>query len=145
MPITKHIGSLLLAALMLATTIGIGIYEHTCLITGHRGISISLIGESGEDDASCCAMSQGNCKKPASNSTKQGCCEEKGSFFQLDIPTKSEEHYTYQAPLLPAVDELRLPHLELGVPLATAWVPLHNNLPPPETGQRLATLQVYLL
>lgn len=146
MPTPRYIGSLLLVALMLTTTIGISIYQHTCLVTGHKGVSVFMAALADEEPAnSCCAVSKGACKKSQSEKEKDGCCEESASFHQLDIPQKTEEHYSYNAPLLPVMGIVALPDFELTVFEQYAFTPLYNNLPPPDTQGRLAQLQVYLL
>lgn len=144
MPTPRYIGSLLLVALMLTTTIGISVYQHTCLVTGHRGVSMFMVVDE-EPGSSCCATSNGTCKKSATEKEKDGCCEESASYYQLDIPQKSEEHYAYNAPLLPVIGLVSLPDYELTLIKQTAFFPLYNNLPPTEIRGRLAQLQVYLL
>lgn len=145
MPTPRYIGSLLLVALMLTTTIGISVYQHTCLVTGHRGVSVFMVADA-EPANSCCAVSNGACKKSAAEKEKDGCCEESASFYQLDIPQKSEERYSYNAPLfLPVIGLVSLPDYELVFVDQSAFLPLYNNLPPPNAQIRLAQLQVYLL
>jgi len=100
---------------------------------------------SSEEATSCCAKSQGSCKKPAGDSDKPGCCEETGEFYQLDIPQKSEEKFAYQAPLLPVLYLVTLPDFDFVVAENATYHPFNNNLPPPKVGQRLAQLQVYIL
>ncbi len=136
----RYIGSILLVALMLTTTIGIGIYKHTCLVTGQEGITLFVSAEAGVSNLHvCCA------NKEASQTKKKGCCEESTSFYQLDIPQKTEEHYAYGAPVLPVVGIIHLATFELAIVEQTAFLPLYNNLPPPSMQSRLAQLQVYTL
>ncbi|CAN5423866.1 hypothetical protein BH09BAC1_BH09BAC1_19680 [soil metagenome] len=136
---SKYIGSLLLVALMLTTTIGIGIYRHTCLVTGHEGMSIFIGANTGKKDAMCCS------KKTANDKEKTGCCEETGSFYQLDIPQINQQQFAYQAPLLRMLYTPPLPTFDYAVAEITTNFPLYNILPPPKLGQHLAQLQVYRL
>lgn len=146
MPTPRYIGSLLLVALMLTATIGISIYKHTCMLTGHKGVSMFMVAQADEEPAnSCCAISNGACKKSAEEKEKDGCCEESASFYQLDIPQKNEEHYSYNAPLLPVIGLVSLPDYELSFVEESALLPLFNSLPPPDIQSRLSQLQVYRL
>ncbi len=142
----RYIGSMLLVALMLTTTIGISIYKHTCLASGHQGISIFMVASVDADGpTSCCTITKGACKKPATDSSLAGCCEETGSYYQLDIPQKTEEQYAYNAPLLPVIGIVNLSTFQVAEVEQSQFLPLYNNLPPPNTLSRLAQLQVYIL
>lgn len=140
---SRYIGSLLLVALMLTTTIGISIYKHTCLVTGHKGVSLFTASVASINDThACCAA---NAAPNAAQATQKGCCEESASFYQLDIPQRTEEHFAYQQPLLPVVGVVSLYNIDLAFAELTVILPQYNNLPPPDTQSRLALLQVYTI
>jgi hypothetical protein len=141
-PTTRYIGSLLLVALMLASNIGIGIYKHTCLVTGQEGFSLfTILGADNSNTHACCVTSQEASVQPKT----KGCCQETASYHQLDIPQRSEDHYTYLQPLLPVAGEVQLPNIDLAFAELSVILPQYNNLPPPSNQRRAAQLQVYIL
>ncbi len=142
MKLRHYISSLLLTGLMLVATVGVGIYKHSCLMSGHEGVSV-FFAESGEEAQSCCAITKGACKKPIGATDDNKCCEETADYLKLDIPQKNQEQYTYQAPLLPAFGLVALPDFDFTIAEPTAFLPHYHNLPPPLVQERLATLQVY--
>ncbi len=131
---------------MLATTIGIGIYKHTCFATGYEASSVYMVAEGGHDDAMpCCAKKQDTCDKKTDGADTPGCCDRTAEFYQLDIPQKNQEKFAYQAPVLPVLYVITIANAGLLVADNLPQYPLYNNLPPPGVGQHLAKLQVYRL
>ena len=142
-PTTRYIGSLLLVALMLASNIGIGIYEHTCLVTGQRGVSLFAVsGTTASSNHACCAAVA---MEETELGTEKGCCQETTSYHQLDIPQRTEDHFSYQQPLLPVAGTVQLPNVDIAFAELSVILPQYNNLPPPSNQRRMAQLQVYIL
>ena len=143
----RNIVSLFLVMLMLTTTIGIGIYKHTCLVTGHQGMSLFVVADSGSDaGSSCCSKKQDTCTKTISAQSNKSCCQQTADYYQLDTPLKTEDHYTYQAPALPVFGLLQLPALAIDFDPIVSLLPIQHNLPPPpQASRQLAQLQTYLI
>jgi hypothetical protein len=128
---------------MLASNIGIGIYEHTCLVTGQKGISFFAVsGTAVSSNHACCASVA---VAATESNTANNCCQETASYHQLDIPQLTDDHFSYQQSLLPVMGVVALPNIDLAFSELSALLPQYNNPPPPSNKRRVAQLQVYIL
>jgi hypothetical protein len=122
--------TLIMAGVILLTSTGMGLVEHSCLISGHKSLQFT-------EKKGCCAKKatkQAESKTPILKKTN--CCESNAKFFQVKLASTGERVAKF-------VNQLFVSFTQKITFITTSWLKQrqkicqYTNTSPPKAGRTL--------